>query len=135
MSEFFECRSGLSEETFSWQVPPGVLQALPFFWGLAEDMDEYRRVVCSLRYLMLKAQAGLAAELLGDLRAAQLPDSPARRLYLEHPHVREVTEFVSHSLHLFFRSPSLVLQQALNEPADSWPAAPTCPPAWCCSRR
>ncbi|XP_037076737.1 telomerase protein component 1-like, partial [Pollicipes pollicipes] len=120
LAEFFECRSGLSEETFSWQVPPGVLQALPFFWGLAEDMDEYRRVVCSLRYLMLKAQAGLAAELLGDLRAAQLPDSPARRLYLEHPHVREVTEFVSHSLHLFFRSPSLVLQQALNEPADSW---------------
>ena len=48
-SEFFERRGGLQEERFHWQVPPGVLQALPFFWGLTEDMEQYRRAVCSLR--------------------------------------------------------------------------------------
>ena len=47
--EYFERRCGLQEDKFHWQVPPGVLRALPFFWGLAEDMEEYRRVICSLR--------------------------------------------------------------------------------------
>ncbi|KAF0288987.1 hypothetical protein FJT64_012667 [Amphibalanus amphitrite] len=49
--EYFERCGGLHEETFHWQVPPAVLQALPYFWGLAEDMEQYRRVICSLRNL------------------------------------------------------------------------------------
>ncbi|KAF0289739.1 Vegetative incompatibility protein HET-E-1 [Amphibalanus amphitrite] len=73
-----------------------------------------------LAFLMLKAQSGQSAELLDDVRASRVPDSAGRRLYLLHPHVTEVVDFVSHHLHFFSRSPNLVLQQAMNEPADSW---------------
>ena len=48
-AEFFERRGGLQEEKFHWNVPPSVLQALPYFWALAEDMEQYRRTICSLR--------------------------------------------------------------------------------------
>ena len=87
-------------------------------WKQLEDL------VCNINFVVAKCQLGLAHQLLEDYSPATTGASTAKgrelAKFIQQPAVLEYKSFVSRNLHILLKSPSLALQQALNEPDCSF---------------
>ena len=86
-------------------------------WKLLED------TLCNLHYVVSKCQLGLANVLLEDFSPSlqNLSSSKGKELqrFSQSPKIQEFKNFVSRNLHVLLATPTLALQQAVNEPGVS----------------
>ena len=96
---------------------------LPYHLVAAGDWKELETIACNLKFAVQKAQLGLSRELMNDYNPslADLPAAKAREVsrFLQLPKVVSFKEFISRNLHILVNTPSLALQQAINEPESS----------------
>ena len=96
---------------------------LPYHLLAAGDWKLLETVVCTLQFAIRKSQLGLAKSLLEDYTPAVsgLPPAKIREVsrFCQVPKVTNFRDFVSRNLHILTATPSLALQQAVNEPKTS----------------
>jgi telomerase protein component 1 len=97
---------------------------LPYHLMEAGSWKELEELVCNINFVVAKCQLGLAHQLLEDYMPATVGLTAAKNRevakFIQQPAVLEYKSFVSRNLHIFLKSPSLALQQALNEPGSSF---------------
>ena len=100
---------------------------LPYHLMQAAAWRELEELLCDINYIIAKSQLGLAQQLLEDFSPATTGLTAARSRdlfkFLQQPTVQQYKSFVSRNLHVLLKTPSLALQQALNEPITSVVAA------------
>lgn len=93
---------------------------LPYHLLQAGAWKELEELVCNINFIVAKCQLGLAHQLVEDYTPATIGASAAKSRelskFIQLPAVEECKSFVSRNLHVLLKSPSLALQQALNEP-------------------
>ena len=86
-------------------------------WKVLED------TVCNLNYVLSKCQLGMATQLLEDYSPSLLgiPASKTKEVsrFIQLQKIKEFKNFVSRNLHVLLATPTLALQQAINEPKSS----------------
>ncbi|XP_011406078.1 PREDICTED: telomerase protein component 1-like [Amphimedon queenslandica] len=96
---------------------------LPYHLVAAGDWKELETIACNLKFAVQKSQLGLSRELMNDYNPslANVPAAKAREVsrFLQLPKVVSFKEFISRNLHILVNTPSLALQQAVNEPESS----------------
>ncbi len=97
---------------------------LPFHLLSASDWKPLEDTVCNLNFVLSKCQLGLATMLLEDYSptlAANMPVSKTKELsrFTQLQKIKEFRSFVSRNLHILLATPTLALQQAINEPKSS----------------
>ena len=96
---------------------------LPYHLTEAGAWRELEEILCNINFVIAKCQLGLAHELLEDYSpvTAGLTAAKSRELakFIQQPTIQEYKSFVSRNLHILLKTPSLALQQALNEPRSS----------------
>ena len=96
---------------------------LPYHLVAAGDWKELESIACNLKFAVQKSQLGLSRELMNDYNPSvvNIPAAKAREVsrFLQLPKVVSFKEFISRNLHILVNTPSLALQQAVNEPESS----------------
>lgn len=96
---------------------------LPFHLMSAGDWKTLEETVCNLNFVLSKCQLGLATNLLEDYSPSPLniPASKGKDLsrFVQLQKIKEFRSFVSRNLHVLLATPTLALQQAVNEPQSS----------------
>ena len=96
---------------------------LPYHLLCAGDWKELEAVVCNIHFVVAKCQLGSAQGLMDDYSpsAACQPSGKARELskFANQPRVLAFRSFISRNLHVLMATPSLAVQQAINEPITS----------------
>ena len=96
---------------------------LPYHLVAAGDWKELETIACNLKFAIQKSQLGLSKELMNDYSpsVAGLPPAKTREIsrFVQLPKVVSFKEFISRNLHILVDTPSLALQQAINEPDSS----------------
>ena len=96
---------------------------LPYHLMMAGEWGKLEDILCNVHFLVTKCQLGLAQQLLEDYTPSptSLPPGKTKELarFLQQARLNEFKSFVSRNLHVLMTSPSLTLQQAVNEPTSS----------------
>lgn len=96
---------------------------LPYHLMVAGAWKELEEALCNIHFVVAKCQQGQAHQLLEDYvpSTVGLPSGKARELakFVQQPRVQSYKSFVSRNLHVLTTTPTLALQQAVNEPSDS----------------
>ena len=97
---------------------------LPFHLLSASDWKTLEDTVCNLNFVLSKCQLGLATMLLEDYSptlTTNAPVSKAKELsrFRQLQKIKEFRNFVSRNLRVLLATPTLALQQAINEPKAS----------------
>ena len=96
---------------------------LPHHLMEAGAWKELQELVCNINFVIAKCQLGLAHQLLEDYTPTPIEGSAVKTRevskFTQQPMVLEYKSFVSRNLHILLKTPSLALQQALNEPECS----------------
>ena len=96
---------------------------LPFHLMSAGAWKELEEVVCDMHFVITKCQLGSAHSLLEDYTPSLVgqPSGKARELsrFINQPRVQAFKSFVSRNLHVLSATPTLSIQQAINEPKAS----------------
>lgn len=96
---------------------------LPYHLMEAGAWKELEALLCNINFVLAKCRLGLAQQLLEDYSPVStgLTAAKSRELskLINHPTLQEYKSFVSRNLHILLKTPSLALQQALNEPRSS----------------
>ena len=96
---------------------------LPHHLIMAGEWTQLENMLCNIHFLVTKCQLGLVQQLLEDYTpsASILPPGKSKDLarFVQQGRVLEFKSFVSRNLHVLVNSPTLTLQQAVNEPSSS----------------
>lgn len=96
---------------------------LPYHLLLDGQWNKLEEVLCNINFVISKCQLGSAQSLLEDYTPCieGLPSGQARELskFVHRPRVQIFRSFVSRNLHVLTATPSLAIQQAINEPSIS----------------
>lgn len=96
---------------------------LPYHLMLNGQWSKLEEVLCNIHFVISKCQLGSAQSLLEDYTPFLEGLSPgqARELskFVHRPRVETFRSFVSRNLHVLTATPSLAIQQAINEPSMS----------------
>ena len=92
---------------------------LPFHLMSAGEWQVLEDTVCNLNFVLSKCQLGLATRLLEDYSPSilNLPAAKVKEVsrFVRLPKIQEFKYFVSRNLHVLLATPTLALQQAINE--------------------
>lgn len=102
---------------------PRAFSELPYYLTLAGAWKELEELLCNLHFVVAKCQLGLANQLLEEYSPISigLPPAKAREVarFTHLPRVQAFKSFLSRNMHVLSVTPSLALQQAVNEPEES----------------
>ena len=97
---------------------------LPFHLMSASEWKILEDTVCNVNFVLSKCQLGMATQLLEDYSPSLLNISSASKAkeisrFTQLPKIKEFKSFVARNLHVLLATPTLALQQAINEPKSS----------------
>ena len=120
LANFFEMEADPTGDKTFKSNSARAFSELPYHLMAAGAWKELEEILCNIHFVVAKCQLGLAQQLLEDYTPtpSELPPGKARDLtrFIQQPQVMEYRSFVSRNLHVLLSNPSLVLQQAVNEP-------------------
>ena len=123
LANFFKSESDPSQDGTYKGNNARAFSELPYHLMAAGAWKELEETLCNIHFVVAKCQQGQAHQLLEDYMSSTvgLPSGKARELakFVQQPTVQGFKSFISRSLHVLTTTPTLALQQAVNEPSGS----------------
>ena len=123
LARYYECEADPTSNGSFKGNSVRAFTELPYHLMLAGEWTKLEDILCNVHYLVAKCQLGLAQQLLEDYTPSptSIPPGKTKELarFLQQARLIEFKSFVSRNLHVLMTSPSLTLQQAVNEPTSS----------------